>query len=122
MAKRGRPVSVWTEERLKKVKKEMHEYTEQADIPILAEFAYTYGYPREELYKHEELAHAIKNMMSKKEAQLEKLGLLNVVNSTMAVFSLKQLGWTDKQEVEHSAGKELTEATKEFLDAKAEKE
>jgi len=116
MAKRkvGRPVSVWTPERLKKVNREMDEYTENTDIPILAEFAYTHDYQREELYKHVELTHAIKKMMTKKEAQLEKLGLLNVVNTAMAAFSLKQLGWRDKQEIEHSG--EVAEKTKEYLD------
>jgi len=102
MAKRGRPISVWTPETLKKVNKEMRAYTEETDIPIMAEFAYTHGYPREELYKHPELSHSIKNMMSKKESQLEKMALLGVVNSTMAVFSLKQLGWRDKQEIENT--------------------
>ena len=100
MAKRGRPISVWTPQTLKKVNKEMQEYTEREEIPILAEFAYTHGYQRTELYKHPELSNAIKNMMSKKESQLEKLSLLGAVNSTMAVFSLKQLGWRDKQEVD----------------------
>lgn len=102
MAKRGRPISVWTQEKLKKVAKEMEEYTQETEIPILAEFAYTHGYIREELYQHDELYYSIKNMMMKKESVLEKKGLLNQVNSTMAVFSLKQLGWKDKQEVQHS--------------------
>jgi len=38
-------------------------------------------------------------LFDKKEAQLEKLGAFNVINSTMAIFSLKQLGWRDKQEI-----------------------
>ena len=121
MAKRGRPVSVWTPQTLKKVNKEMRIYTEETDIPILAEFAYTHGYQRSELYKHPELSNAIKNMLSKKEAQLEKLGLMNQVNNTMAVFSLKQLGWSDKQHLEYSEveseGHQLSEAIKSKIDS-----
>jgi len=119
MGKAGRPVSVWTEEKLNEVKKEMEEYTENTEIPIFAEFAYTHGYIREQLYQHEKLSYAIKNMMNKKEAQLEKMGLMNAVNSTMAVFSLKQLGWRDKQEIEHTG--ETADAVKGFLDRKAKK-
>jgi len=119
MGKAGRPVSVWTEERLAQVEQEMNEYTEQADIPILAEFAYTHDYRRDQLYQHEQLSNAIKKMMNKKEAQLEKMGLMNAVNSTMAVFSLKQLGWRDKQEIEHTG--ETADAVKGFLDRKAKK-
>lgn len=102
MAKRGPKVKVWTKERFKKVNREMAEYTKNTEIPIMAEFAYTHDYPREELYKHKELAHSIKKMMEKKESQLEKLALTNKVNPTMAVFSLKQLGWKDKHQVENS--------------------
>ena len=119
MGKAGRPVSVWTEEKLNEVKKEMEEYTENTEIPIFAEFAYTHKYNRQELYKHEQLSDSIKNMMMKKETVLEKKGLLNQVNSTMAVFSLKQLGWRDKQEIEHTG--ETADAVKGFLDRKAKK-
>lgn len=98
----ARPVSVWTPEVIDRIKQEMEEYTENTDIPIMAEFAYTHNYSREQLYQQEGLSYTIKNMMMKKESVLEKKGLLNQVNSTMAVFSLKQLGWKDKQEVEHS--------------------
>ena len=117
MAKRGRPVSVYTQERLKQIEKNMDKYTDETDIPILAEFAYKNDIIREELYKHPELSYAIKKMMCKKEAQLEKLALMNVVNPSMAVFSLKQLGWTDKQIVETNVSeiKELTESIKNSM-------
>lgn len=98
----GRKVTVFTKKFLNELIEKMNQYTEETDIPILAEFAYKNNIIRQELYKHPELSFAIKKMMDKKEAQLEKKGLKGEVNSTMAVFSLKQLGWKDKQEVEHS--------------------
>ena len=44
-----------------------------------------------------ELADAIKLCTTKKEAALEQGGLSGDLNTTMCVFSLKQLGWTDTQ-------------------------
>lgn len=96
----ARPISVYTEKRLAEINQAMQEYTEKTAIPILAEFAYNYGVLRQELYKHPELSDSIKNMMAKKEFQLEKMALINKVNSTFAIFSLKQLGWRDKQEID----------------------
>ena len=107
----GAPRTVWTAEKIKETIKKMEEYTEEADIPILAEFAYQNNILRSQLYEYPEFADAIKRMLDKKEAQLEKLGAFNVINSTMAVFSLKQLGWTDKHEVEHSG--EINNITRE---------
>ena len=39
---------------------------------------------------------------AKKEAQLERLALRKEINHTMAIFSLKQLGWKDTQDIAHS--------------------
>ena len=39
-------------------------------------------------------------LICKKEANLEKGLLGNVLNPTGAVFSLKQLGWSDRQEID----------------------
>jgi|AntDeeMetagen681_2_1112603.scaffolds.fasta_scaffold03827_8 hypothetical protein len=108
----GRPIK-FDEAYCDKIITEMEEYMDSVDIPILAEFAYTHNYSRQSLYKHEKLRDTRKKMMMKKEAQLEKLGLLNVINGTMAIFSLKQLGWKDKQEVEHTGG--AAEAVHGFL-------
>ncbi|KKM27054.1 hypothetical protein LCGC14_1578580 [marine sediment metagenome] len=79
-------------------------YTEGNDIPILAEFAYKYGISREYLYqlagKNKSLSYAIKKLILKKEAQLEKLGLSGHVDKTMAIFSLKQIGWKDRVDID----------------------
>ena len=41
-------------------------------------------------------------LIAKKEAQLERLALEKQIDSRMAIFSLKQLGWKDKAELEHT--------------------
>lgn len=101
----GHPVTVWTDERLKEMEKKIINYTDKTAIPILAEFAYINNVLREQLYQYPQLTYAIKRLMQKKEVQLEKIGLKDRSNS-MAIFSLKQLGWTDKQEIQHSFNEE----------------
>lgn len=77
---------------------DLMQYIEKTDIPILAEFAYKTGITRDLLYEMPELSDAIKACAAKKEAALESKALKGDVNCTMAIFSLKQLGWTDRNE------------------------
>lgn len=81
---------------------EFLQYIESTDIPIVAEFAYTRGITRERLYEMEELSYALKVCVQKKEAALESKALKGDVNCTMAIFSLKQLGWKDTHHNEHT--------------------
>jgi hypothetical protein len=76
------------------------EYVDQTDIPIIAEFSYQNGFGKQYLYDRPEFSDLIKMCLAKKEAALEIGSLKGTLNPTMAVFSLKQLGWTDKQQVE----------------------
>ena len=78
------------------------EYIQETDIPIIAEFAYQADVPRETLYKYHEFSTLLKECIDKKESALERLALEGKVNTTMAIFSLKQLGWRDKHDIEHS--------------------
>jgi hypothetical protein len=84
----------------------LHDYVDGTDIPVIAEFCYTNDIRRDYLYEmaqgDAQLSHAIKRCIEKKEAQLEIKTLRGEVNPSMAIFSLKQLGWKDKQEFEHS--------------------
>lgn len=97
----------YTPEVLGKTIDDLIAYTEATEIPIFAEFCYQFGHGRQYLYDlskdNENLSDAIKNCVMKKEAQLEAKGLRNEINPTMAIFSLKQLGWRDKQDVELNA-------------------
>jgi hypothetical protein len=76
----------------------LDRYVEDTEIPILAEFSYKHGVARTYLYDLPELADAIKRCIAKKEYALEALALRGQVNCTMAIFSLKQLGWKDTHE------------------------
>ncbi len=102
----GHPVNVYTPKRLKEINEAIKEYSETTEIPILAEFAFNYGILREELYRHPELRYAIKDLITKKEFQLERKAMSGETNTTFAIFSLKQIGWSDKTEVEHSGNPE----------------
>jgi hypothetical protein len=88
-----------------KVLSDFLEYIEKTEIPIVAEFASNHGLTRQFLYDNEEFTVAISRCTFKKEAALERMALQGKVNTTMAVFSLKQLGWTDRQDVTHKGDK-----------------
>ena len=77
------------------------KYISETGVPIVSEFAYTNGLHRQQLYEIPELSDAVKACITKKESSLEKLALAGKVNCSMAIFSLKQLGWSDKQETTH---------------------
>lgn len=108
--KGGRPKE-WDCERISNTIKLMEKYSENTAIPILAEFCYINDLPREYLYQLKEFTYPIKKMMLKKETQLEKLALSGKAPTAMCIFSLKQLGWSDKKEIEHSTIDENGEKT-----------
>ncbi len=95
----GRPRK-YSKKFLTNLAKEFEKYIEETDIPIIAEFAYQCGLYSQFFYDHEEFSDLLKRLTTKKKAQLEKLALEGKVNVTMAIFSLKQLGWTDKKNVD----------------------
>ena len=106
MAK-GRPIE-YTEERIKEINDKLNEYIDETDIPIVVEFAYKNDIRRATLYEIPVLSYTIKRLIDKKEANLERMGLQGRINITMAVFSLKQLGWKDKTEVDHNVKADKT--------------
>lgn len=77
------------------------QYIEKTDIPIVAEFCHEQGVHRQKLYEMDELGDAIKACITKKEAALEKGALTGKYQQSMAIFSLKQLGWKDTHEQTH---------------------
>ncbi|MFA5638847.1 MAG: hypothetical protein WC961_08205 [Anaerovoracaceae bacterium] len=91
----GRPRK-YTKEYLAEIIEKLDHYIDETPIPVVAEFAYQNKIPRQALYRYEELSDTIKRLIDKKEAQLERLALKGEINQSMAIFSLKQLGWTDK--------------------------
>jgi hypothetical protein len=109
----------YTPDKLRAIKKKLIAYIDKTSIPIAAEFAYLNNLPRQMLYEHDLISDTIKNkLIAKKEAQLEKLGLKDEINISMAIFSLKQLGWKDKQDVQQKNFN--YDMTKMLADPKAE--
>lgn len=77
----------------------IYDYTEKTELPILKEVCYqnnwSFQYVMDMERKDEALKEAIKNLLAKKETELERGGLTGKYQQTMAIFSLKQLGWKD---------------------------
>ena len=105
MAKRGpkKPYK-YTLKRRKELARLLKEYIEWEDMPILAEFAYKNGVPKSSLYDIDELSDLMEKCRNKKEAYLETNALKGKINPSMAIFSLKQLGWTDKVDTKNING------------------
>lgn len=92
----------------------LDNYTNQCikkkEVPILKEVFVKKGWSYDYVCKilngrlleanDDRLDTSIKNLISAKEYMLERLGLKGMINPTMAVFSLKQLGWRDQQQVD----------------------
>ena len=62
--------------------KKLQEYIDKTNIPIVAEFAYLNDVSRQHLYENKELSYAIKKLIDKKEAQLERGGLDKTIDKT----------------------------------------
>lgn len=99
MAQRGRPPKVNIEDLINDV----DDYIEKAEPPIVAEYAHLHGITRCYLYQlaenNPDLSNTIKRISEAKEIKLEKNALNGKYQHTMAIFSLKQLGWRDTQDV-----------------------
>lgn len=111
MAKVGRPPKV-KEADMPELVKKFKQYIADTEIPIIAEFSYQNGFGKQYLYDRPEFSDLLKQCLAKKEAALERGTLLGTLNPTMAVFSLKQLGWTDKQQVESTNTNMNTDLTR----------
>ena len=117
MARTGRPPKVNIEYLINGV----DDYLKKSNPPIVAEYAHQHGITRQYIYelakKDEQLSDAIKKISEAKEVMLEKKALKGQYNASMAIFSLKQLGWKDRQE-EKSDDDDMV---KQFLEKIVEK-
>ena len=97
----------WTPTAREELLDALMAYVDDTEIPILAEFAVQNHVRRQALYEFAELSDAIKEAVEKKEAGLERL-MLTGKATTGCIFSLKQLGWKDTHDVEHSGNLTVT--------------
>lgn len=91
----------YTPKLIKEITTKLDEYIETTPIPIVAEFAYLNNIRRQRLYDLQDktLRHLMARLIDKKEANLERQALNGTIDKSMAIFSLKQLGWKDRQEI-----------------------
>ena len=74
---------------------------------------------RSAMYDYEargEFCHAVKTARSRCEQWVETNGLAGNTPPAMAIFALKNYGWTDKQEIEHSGKQEIVYIDKSDAD------
>lgn len=98
----GRPVK-WTPAKIKKLHQEFLDYLYETDTdgsyvhapPNVSEFAFLHQISRQRLYEFPEMKDVLELCKTKKEWDLETGGLSGQLNPTMAIFSLKQIGWSD---------------------------
>lgn len=85
---------------------DIKEYTNSKDYPILKELCYLKHYNYDVIMakqrEDEVLSQAIKELLYKKEAYLEDRGIHGFLKASMAIFTLKQLGWKDNIQVENT--------------------
>jgi len=94
----GRPRK-FNEKQIKEIQDKLERYIEENNIPIIVEFAYKNNVSRDDLYDYKEFSTLLKKCIAKKEANLERLSLNRETFTPGIIFSLKQLGWSDKKEV-----------------------
>jgi hypothetical protein len=99
--------------------RQFEAYIEATEIPIVAEFASQRGVPRFLLYDWPEFSTLLKNCTDKKEAALERKALAGEINVVMAIFGLKQLGWSDRVESTYKAALAKPEDTQAHLESLA---
>ncbi len=91
-----------------------------AGFPILKECCllndWEYDYVMQLARAHPELSQSIKRLLAQKEICLEKLSACGMIDKTVAIFSLKQLGWRDKVDldIKESKGDIANELDKHF--------
>lgn len=83
----------------KKFLKLFRKYIASTDIPSIEEFTSQNWIPRSTFYEWEEFEELREIALDKKKAAIELGSLRNNLNPSQAIFSLKQLGFTDRQEV-----------------------
>jgi hypothetical protein len=103
----GRP-TIYTKEVIREIQIKLETYIESNAIPIVAEFAYQNKIPRQQLYDLPELSDTLKRLIDKKEANLEKGLLSGKLVAAGAIFSLKQLGWKDRHEIDNNIKADLS--------------
>lgn len=123
--KMGRPKK-YTVEKIEEIRKQIEEYIEETDIPILSEFCHKNDIRKQRISEFEKesdkFSDTIKRLHEKEEAQLWRLGFLNIINQSFGIFRLKQkpFCYSDKQQLEHTGTMNVNNSYKEMSDEELE--
>jgi hypothetical protein len=96
------------EETIKAIIRDFDEYIDNHEsIPTHYEFWSTiahkkYGIALSTFYDKEEFSESRKKCNEAQKDKVIRLGLFNVINATMAIFLLKNLGMSDRQDINMS--------------------
>lgn len=96
---------LYTEDNIDELNANIERYFQEHETPGFAGLAYALGFSsRQSLWEYagreDEISLPIKRAMLYIEADYEKS--LRSQHCTGSIFALKNRGWTDKQEIEHS--------------------
>jgi hypothetical protein len=90
------------------IAKQLDSYIENSEDPMIEEFCLINKMSKDTIYRLDKecdaLAYAIKKCSIKQEIRTVRKAESGEINTTFAIFKLKQkrFGWTDKQEIETS--------------------
>lgn len=112
MAKKmGRP----TRYKAKEMCPIIDKYTDETEMPIIKEVCFLNGWVYKRVFniakeeRYQELRDSLDRLLNKKEIYLEKELIKGKLNPAGAIFSLKQLGWTEKKISEEQKEKQTLE-------------
>jgi hypothetical protein len=81
----------------------LEKFNNPKEYPILKEFCFIEGVLYDTLSeiskKNEKLFRAIKRCMMAKEIKVEQLTSRKRIDNSFGIFTLKQMGWSDKQDI-----------------------
>jgi len=113
----------------KEITKQLLEYIDSTDDPIVDEFVLNSPFSTDTLYRlakeDEKLSETIKNVHKKQSIRTQRLAEQGEIPTAWAIFKMKQkcYGWTDKQVIEsenvnHNLNDDVSGLTEEELDKK----
>ena len=112
----GRP-KTWTDEKIAEITAKFETYIDSTDLPSHDGFCVNESVPPRKFYewitKHEDLADLADLAKAKSREYLSRSALVKGIDVTMSIFYLKNLGWSDKQEIKHDGLENLLTLLKE---------
>lgn len=113
----GRPKQ-WTPEAIESLANSLENWSREPSAMFLASFSRDNGIHRQRLYEFakqsEKFADALKRAETACEANIAEGTADGAIPPAFGIFGLKQRGWTDKQEIEHSGEVKSTVVTVEL--------